>query len=91
MFAIVNEYAVFFAALFVMAITGCGQSHSHAKDEQKQAEQTSGGRSETETLQAAGLVGYDGKQLRKNVDKVLDAKDQRNKELEDRLHETDDP
>lgn len=49
-----------------------------------------GGRPETKTLQAAGLVGYDGQQLRKGVDKVLDATDQRNKQLENAIHKDDD-
>lgn len=55
-----------------------------------QVDQPAGGRSETKTLQAAGLVGYDGKQLQKSVDKVLDAADQRNKQLEDGLNKADD-
>jgi hypothetical protein len=37
----------------------------------------------TKPLQAADLVGYDGTKLRKSVDKIIQANDKRNKELED--------
>ncbi len=84
-----NKILFFVVALFVLAVTACDQGQSQARDDQTQPEQPSGGRSETKPLQAAGLVGYNGKGLRKSVDKVLDAKDQRNKELEDDLHKTD--
>ncbi len=84
-----NEIVISIAALFVLAITGCGQRQSKAS-EQTQAAESPRGRSETKNLQAAGLVGYDGKQLRKSVDKVLDANDQRNKKLEDDIHKSDD-
>jgi len=36
----------------------------------------------TKPLQAADLVGYDGTQLRKSVDKIIQGKDKHNKELE---------
>ncbi len=85
-----NKTIVFLAALFVLALTGCGQRPSKAGSDETRADQSPGGRPETKTLQAAGLVGYDGKQIQRSVDKILDAKDQRNKELEDALHKTDD-
>lgn len=37
------------------------------------------GRADTRTLEAAGMVGYDGKQIRARVDKVLNQADQRDK------------
>jgi hypothetical protein len=36
----------------------------------------------TKPLQAADLVGYDGTQLRKSVDKIIQGNDKHNKELE---------
>ncbi len=73
--------------LFLLAVSGCDQRESQAPKDQ---DQPAGSRSETKTLEAAGLAGYDGKQLRKSVDKVLDARDQKNKEVEDAIQETDD-
>lgn len=80
---------VFIAAVFFLAITGCDKSQSKA-GEQTKTGQPPGGRAETKTLQAADLAGYDGKQLRKSVDKVLDANDQQNKNLEDAIRKSDD-
>ncbi len=85
-----NKVVFIVGALFVIAVAGCDQPQSQATNEQVQAEQTPGGHSETKTLKAAGLVGYDGKRLQKSVDKVLDAADQRNKQLEDGLNKADD-
>jgi PBP1b-binding outer membrane lipoprotein LpoB len=36
----------------------------------------------TKPLQAADLVGYDGKRLRKSVDRIRDANEKHNQELE---------
>ena len=36
----------------------------------------------TKPLQAADLVGYDGKRLRKSVDRIIDAKEKHDRELE---------
>ena len=36
----------------------------------------------TKPLQAADFVGYDGTQLRKSVDKIMQGNDKHNKELE---------
>ncbi len=76
--------------LFLLAVSGCDQRQSQATKDQEQAHRLAGSRPETKTLEAAGLVGYDGKQLRKSVDKVLDARDQKNKEVEDAIQESDD-
>ena len=38
-------------------------------------------RQSTKTLEAADLVGYDGKLLRKNTDRVLDANDKHNQDI----------
>lgn len=39
-------------------------------------------RESTKPLQAADLVGYDGTRLRKSVDRIIDAKEKHNRELE---------
>ncbi len=36
----------------------------------------------TKSLQAADLVGYDGTKLRKSVDRIKEANDKRNQEME---------
>lgn len=36
----------------------------------------------TRPLEAAGMVGYDGKRLRNSVDRIIDAREKRNRELE---------
>ena len=36
----------------------------------------------TKSLEAADLVGYDGKRLRKSVDRIIDAKEKHDRELE---------
>jgi Holliday junction resolvasome RuvABC DNA-binding subunit len=46
---------------------------------------TNTGRPDTKAVEAARAVGYDGKQMRKSVDKALDGTEQRNKELQDAL------
>jgi hypothetical protein len=42
-------------------------------------------RQSTKTLEAADLVGYDGKRLRKTTDRVLDANDKRNQDIQKTL------
>jgi hypothetical protein len=39
------------------------------------------GRQNTKVLEAADLVGYDGKRLRKTTDRILDANDKRNQDI----------
>ena len=40
------------------------------------------GRQSTKALEAADLVGYDGKRLRKTTDRLLDANDKRNQDIQ---------
>ena len=40
-------------------------------------------RAETNGIQAASLVGYDGDKIRSKVDGILDQNDERNKKLEE--------
>lgn len=45
-------------------------------------------RAETKGLEAASLVGYDGKRVRKGVDKTLNNNDEHNQQLEQTLKES---
>ena len=42
-------------------------------------------RQSTKTLEAADLVGYDGKRLKKTTDRVLDANDKHNQDIQKTL------
>lgn len=42
-------------------------------------------RDETKKLEGAAAIGIDSKQLRRNVDKLLDAQDEQNKKLKEAL------
>lgn len=60
----------------MMALCGCGsQKEEPLKD-------TTTGWPDTKAVEAARMVGYDGKQMRGAVDKALDKTEKRNKELE---------
>ena len=64
--------------LFVMLfVLSCGSGNPAPK-----AKGTPEGRSETKVVEGASAVGYDGSQMRKKIDKVLDRNDERNKEIE---------
>jgi hypothetical protein len=63
---------VFTLSLFV----GCNDKKAV---EQKHKDE---GRQSTKVLEAADLVGYDGKRLRKTTDRVLDANDKRNQDIQ---------
>jgi ABC-type Zn uptake system ZnuABC Zn-binding protein ZnuA len=64
---------VFTLFLFV----GCNEKPKavdpNNKDERRQS---------TKALEAADLVGYDGKRLRKTTDRILDANDKRNRDIQ---------
>ena len=45
----------------------------------------------TKPLQAADLVGYDGTKLRKSVDRIKEANDKRNQEIEKMAESGQDP
>jgi hypothetical protein len=63
-----------FAMLFVLS---CGSGNPSPK-----AQGTPEGRSETKVVEGASAAGYNGSQMRKKIDKVLDQNDARNKEIE---------
>jgi hypothetical protein len=50
--------------------------------------QTPSAHSQTKGLRAASAVGYDGKQLQKQVDRVLEQKQKRDGDLEKALDDT---
>jgi hypothetical protein len=66
-----------------LALAGCD------RNEQSSINQSPNGRSQTKALQAASGVGYDGKQLQKQVDKILERKEKRDRDLEKELNDID--
>jgi len=71
------EYVVKYLPMVMaafMAVSGC--------DYMKKADEKYEGRSETVNVQALDAVGYNGTAIRKNVDKVLNQNDERNKQIE---------
>ena len=66
--------ALVFTMFFILS---CGSGSPAPKDKG-----TSEGRAETRVVEGATAVGYNGSQMRKKIDKVLDQNDERNKEIE---------
>jgi hypothetical protein len=64
----------FFTMLFILSC-GSGSPAPKAKDLPQ-------GRAETKVVEGATAAGYNGSQMRKKIDKVLDQNDERNKEIE---------
>ena len=75
------------ASSVLLALAGCDRKRSQAP-QQSTLKQTPAGRPQTKSLRAASVVGYDGKQLQKQVDKVLDQKEKRDRDLEKELDNT---
>ena len=65
--------------MLCMAIAGCGGNAEKNVEQNKPTEE----RPETKKIEAADAVGYDGKAIRKNVDKMLNDNDKKQKELEE--------
>ena len=75
-------------AIFVsLALAGCDQNQSQTP-QQSTINQTPSAHSQTKALRAASAVGYDGKQLQKQVDRVLEQKKKRDRDLEKALDDT---
>jgi Holliday junction resolvasome RuvABC DNA-binding subunit len=75
-------------AIFVsLAVAGCNRNQSQ-NPQQSTINQTPSGHSQTKALRAASAVGYDGKQLQKQVDKVLEQEKKRDRDLEKALDDT---
>ena len=76
-------------AIFVsLALAGCDRNQSQTP-QQSTINQTPSAHSQTKALRAASAVGYDGKQLQKQVDKVLEEKEKRDRDLEKELNDID--
>jgi len=65
----------FFVVILFILSCGSGNPAPNAKG-------TPEGRSETRVVAGANAAGYNGSQMRKKIDKVLDRNDERNKEIE---------
>jgi hypothetical protein len=72
------RHLIFFAVVFatMLVSSGCDEKTS-VTDSTSQSTPGS-----TKPLEAAGLVGYDGKRLRKSVDRIKEANEKRSQELE---------
>lgn len=66
--------------VFVLLLQACSQEPPPAKVPDT-------GRPETRKLEAADAIGYNGKAIRKNVDKALDGNDAHNAELEKQMQD----
>jgi len=83
-----STYRLTTVAVFVsLALAGCDRNQSQTPP-QSTVNQTPGGHSQTKALRAASAVGYDGKQLQKQVDKVLEQKEKRDRDLEKEVNDT---
>lgn len=71
----------------LFALAGCDRNQSQTP-QQSTINQTPDGHSQTRALRAASAVGYDGKQLQKQVDKVLEQNKKRDRDLEKALDDT---
>src|SRR5438105_12357268 len=74
-------------AVVLLALVGCDRKQSHTP-QQSTVKQAPGSHSPTKALRAASAVGYDGKQLQNQVDKILEQKEKRDRDLESELNET---
>ena len=66
--------AIVISMVFVLS---CGSNNPAPK-----TKDTPQGRAETKVVEGATAAGYNGSQMRKKIDKVLDQNDERNKEIE---------
>ena len=84
----ISTYRSTIVAIFVsLALAGCDRNQSQ-NPQQSTINQTPDDHSQTKALRAASAVGYDGKQLQKQVDKVLEQKEKRERDLEKELNDT---
>src|SRR5437588_11061512 len=83
-----SKYRSTTIAVFVLlTLAGCDRKQSQTP-QQSTVKQTPGSHSQTKALRAASAVGYDGKQLQNQVDKVLEQKERRDRALENELSDT---
>jgi Holliday junction resolvasome RuvABC DNA-binding subunit len=83
----ISTYRSTTVAIFVsLTLAGCDRNQSQTP-QQSTINQTPDG-SQTKALRAASAVGYDGKQLQKQVDKVLEQEKKRDRDLEKAVDDT---
>jgi len=71
-------HSIFVAMIFATALLSSGcEKENVATDPTSQSTPGS-----TKPLEAADLVGYDGKRLRKSVDRIKEANEKQNRDLE---------
>ncbi len=76
-----KEILIMSATFLFMA--GCTYSNQQGEDKNQ-------GRPETKKLEAASVVGYDGKAIRKNVDNTLNKNDEHNEATDKTFKNTND-
>ncbi len=74
-----------------LAFAGCDSPKPEAKKEVPPPNPTPALREETKKLEGAAAIGVDSKALRRKVDKILDAKDERDKQLKEAAKPLDEP
>jgi hypothetical protein len=70
------------AAMAVMVLSGCDKAGSWVDEQQSAVDKGVQNRMETVNIEALGAVGQNSRAVRRSVDKVLDANDARNIDLE---------
>ena len=68
---------LFAIAISMGLILGCGSGSPAPK-----ARDAAPGRAETKVVEGVSAVGYNGSQMRKKIDKVIDRTEERTKEIE---------
>ena len=64
-------------AILIIFVLSCGSNNPAPK-----AKESPQGRAETKSVEGATAAGYNGSQMRKKIDKVLDQNEERNKEIQ---------
>ena len=73
----------FITFFFVALLAGCNSSQPTSPEKHQ-------GRQETQKLEGASAVGYDGTAIRKNVDSTLNRNDDHNKKLDNAVNSGED-
>lgn len=87
---LVPRSAVPLLIILCLVLAGCGSDNKPqppANATNSPQAEAKPGRPDTKAIEAAGMVGYNGKQMRRAVDKALDKTEERNKELENAMKE----
>jgi hypothetical protein len=68
---------LFAVAISMGLILGCGSGSPAPK-----AQNAASGRAETKVVEGASAVGYNGSQMRKKIDRVIDRTEERSREID---------